>query len=314
MNIVSLFCGAGGLDIGLIKAGHKVIWASDIDQDAINCYNYNIGSHGHVADIRTLNSNVIPDCDMIVGGFPCQGFSVANTGRNTEDTRNQLYLELLRIIDHKKPAFFLAENVKGLLSLEKGKIFKIILNDFKNLGYQIKYKILNAADFGVPQKRHRVIIVGVRNDIDFEFEFPKQTHAQVEVSKKSNLQPWISIGSALSHIPEPEENTEILNHTYSKYKLKFTNYIGHRLIDPNQPAPTVTARGDNKGGVVVLHHPNNHRRMSVRELATTQSFPMEYNFKCNQSVAYRLIGNAVPPILGQVIGECFPKKVPKKRT
>lgn len=313
MKVVSLFCGAGGLDIGLINAGHNVIWASDIDQDAINSYNFNIGNHAHVADIRNLKSEIIPACDMIVGGFPCQGFSVANTGRNAEDSRNQLYLELLRIINEKKPPFFMAENVKGLLSLEKGKIFEIILNDFKSLGYQVKYKLLNAADFGVPQKRQRLIIVGVRNDIDYEFEFPKQTHAPIEICENSQVKPWVSIGYALSHIPEPEENSSILNHTYSKYKLKFTSYIGHRRIDPNQPAPTVTARGDNKGGVVVLHHPNNHRRMSVRELATTQTFPMEYDFKCNQSVAYRLIGNAVPVLLGQVIGACFPIKVPKRK-
>jgi DNA (cytosine-5)-methyltransferase 1 len=313
MKVVSLFCGAGGLDIGLIKAGHKVIWASDIDQDAINSYNHNIGKHAHVADIRELKSDIVPDCDMIVGGFPCQGFSVANTGRTADDTRNQLYLELLRIIKDKKPAFFVAENVKGLLSLEKGKVFQIILEDFKNLGYQVKYKLLNAADFGVPQKRHRLIIVGVRNDIEYEFEFPKQTHAPIANLKDSKLQPWVSIGSALSHIPEPSENTRVLNHTYSKYKLKFTSYLGHRRIDPNQPAPTVTARGDNKGGVVVLHHPNNHRRMSVRELATTQTFPMEYDFKCTQSVAYRLIGNAVPVLLGQAIGACFPMKVPKRK-
>lgn len=313
MKVVSLFCGAGGLDIGLIKAGHNVIWASDIDQDAINCYNQNVGKHGHVADIKELNTSEIPDCDIVVGGFPCQGFSVANTGRTVDDSRNQLYLELLRVIRDKNPPFFLAENVKGLLSLEKGKVFQIILKDFESLGYKVKYKLLNAADFGVPQKRQRLIIVGVRNDIDYNFEYPKETHAPLESHLDLGLKPWQGIGDALKHIPEPESSHSILNHTYSKYKLKFTSYIGHRRIDPKQPAPTVTARGDNKGGVVVLHHPGNHRRMSVRELATTQTFPMEYDFCCTQSVAYRLIGNAVPPKLGEVVGKCLPIKVPKKR-
>jgi DNA (cytosine-5)-methyltransferase 1 len=312
MKIVSLFCGAGGLDLGLISAGHKVIWATDIDKHAIDSYNHNIGNHGHVGDIKEIDINDIPACDLVVGGFPCQGFSVANTGRFAEDTRNQLYLELLRVIKGKNPPLFLAENVKGLLSLEKGRIFKIILKDFESLGYKVKYKVLNAADYGVPQKRQRLIMVGVRNDIDYEYKFPDETHAPIDKCQLLGLKPWVSIGSALADIPEPEESPHILNHTYSKYKLRFNGYIGHRWIDPDQPAPTVTARGDNKGGVVVLHHPRNHRRMSVRELASTQSFPMDYSFECTQSVAYRLIGNAVPPKLGEALGLSFPKKAPVK--
>ena len=310
MKVVSLFCGAGGLDLGLISSGHNIVWATDIDQHAVDSYNFNIGNHAHAGDIKSIDAKDIPSCDLVVGGFPCQGFSVANTGRSADDTRNQLYLELLRIIREKSPPFFLAENVKGLLSLEKGRIFKIILKDFEDLGYKVKSRVLNAADYGVPQKRQRLIIVGVRNDIDYEFNFPEPTHAPVDKCELLGLKPWISIGKALEHIPEPEDAPHIINHTYSRYKLRFNGYIGHRRIDPEQPAPTVTARGDNKGGVVVLHHPKNHRRMSVRELASTQTFPMDYSFQCTQSVAYRLIGNAVPPILGAAIGACFPIKPP----
>jgi DNA (cytosine-5)-methyltransferase 1 len=312
MKVVSLFCGAGGLDLGLINAGHKVVWATDIDQHAIDSYKFNIGKHAHVGDIRNIDAIEIPDCDLVVGGFPCQGFSVANTGRFAEDKRNQLYLELLRVIREKSPSFFLAENVKGLLSLNQGEVFKIILKDFEQLGYRVEYKVLNAADYGIPQKRQRLIIVGVRNDLSYNFEFPAATHAPIDKCKALGLKPWVSIGQALAHIPEPEDAPHILNHTYSKYKLRFNGYIGHRRIDPDQPAPTVTARGDNKGGVVVLHHPKNHRRMSVRELASTQTFPLDYSFQCAQSVAYRLIGNAVPPDLGKVIGDCFPIKPPRK--
>lgn len=310
MKVVSLFCGAGGLDLGFIRSGHKVVWATDIDQHAIATYHHNISKHAHLADIRTINTEIIPECDIVIGGFPCQGFSVANTGRNAKDSRNQLYLELLRVIRDKSPTFFLAENVKGLLSLEKGRIFEIILKDFSDLGYSVQYQVLNAADYGAPQKRERLIIVGVRKGVKFDFKFPRPTHAPKEKSKALGLFPWVSIGEALADIPEPEDAPEIPNHTYSKFKLKFNGYIGHRRIDPTLPAPTVTARGDNKGGVVVLHHPNNHRRMSVRELASTQTFPIDFEFKSTQSVAYRLIGNAVPPTLAEAVASCFPKRRP----
>lgn len=313
MRVVSLFCGAGGLDLGFIQAGHEVVWASDIDEHAVETYKHNIGNHVHQADIREVDATSIPDCDMVVGGFPCQGFSVANMGRSASDSRNQLYLELLRVIREKAPSFFVAENVKGLLSLEKGKVFEAIIGDFSSLGYVVSHRVLNAADYGVPQKRERLIIVGVRNDVGFDFRFPDQTHASPDRAPLLGLRPWVSIGEALAHIPEPEEAPHIPNHTYSKYKLRFNGYLGHRRIDPTKPAPTVTARGDNKGGVVVLHHPNNQRRMSARELASTQSFPLTFAFQCNRSIAYRLIGNAVPPMLAAAVARAFPEKVPPAR-
>lgn len=311
MKVVSLFCGAGGLDLGFVRAGHEVVWATDIDEHAIATYHHNISKHAHLGDIKNIDASSIPDCDIVIGGFPCQGFSVANTGRTADDSRNQLYLELLRVIREKSPKFFLAENVKGLLSLEKGRVFQTILSDFTALGYVVQYKVLNAANYGAPQKRERLIIVGVKNGVKYDFQYPQPTHTSADKSASSGLPQWVSIGEALAGIPEPEDAPDIPNHTYSKYKLRFNGYIGHRRIDPSQPAPTVTGRGDNKGGVVVLHHPNNHRRMSVRELASTQTFPMDFIFKCTQSVAYRLIGNAVPPKLAEAIAACFPQNPPK---
>jgi DNA (cytosine-5)-methyltransferase 1 len=306
MKVVSLFSGAGGLDLGFIKAGHEIIWANDNFQDAVKTYRKNIGDHIVCEDISKIPSEAIPDHDILIGGFPCQGFSVANSNRGENDERNKLYLELLRVLVDKQPKFFLAENVKGILSLMHGKIFEMIISDFEKAGYRVKYKVLNAANYGVPQKRERVIILGVRNDIDFVLKHPEPTHIEgsnLFGDKKS----WVSIGEALSDIPEPEEEHNLTNHTYSKFKLKFNGYLGNRAIDPNKPAPTVTARGDEKGGVVVLHHPNNHRRMSVRELALAQSFPIDFLFEGNNSSAYRQIGNAVPPLLAIVIASMFPK-------
>lgn len=308
MRIVSLFSGAGGLDLGFIQAGHKVVWANDLYQDAVETYRQNIGNHIVCDDVCHIDSSKIPDCDMVIGGFPCQGFSVANTKRNAADSRNMLYRQLLRVITDKKPKFFLAENVKGLLNFEGGKVFKMILDDFSSAGYRVCHRLFNAADFGVPQRRERVIIVGVRNDIRFDFEFPRPTHSKDGVD---GLSPWIGVGSALEDLPSPDSPNDIPNHTYSKYKLNFNGYIGHRPLDPNRPAPTVTARGDDKGGVVILPHPTAHRRMTGRELAIVQGFPRGYGFSGRLSSVYRQIGNAVPPPLARAIAGQFPIRSPR---
>ncbi|MEQ2846468.1 DNA cytosine methyltransferase [Bilophila wadsworthia] len=299
MRVVSLFSGAGGLDLGFIQAGHEVIWANDLYKDAVETYKYNIGNHILYKNIMDVDSEDIPECDVVIGGFPCQGFSVANIKRNALDERNALYKELVRVINAKKPMFFVAENVKGLMSFCKGQVFKMILNDFTGLGYRVASKLLNAADFGVPQKRERVVFVGVRNDVDFEYEFPQQTHS--ENGLIPNTLPWVSIGQAFRGLPDPDLPHSLYNHEYSKYKLTFNGYLGHRLIDPDKPAPTVTARGDDRGGVVVLHHPSNQRRMSCRELAIVQGFPLNYRFLGTKSSVYRQIANAVPPMLGEMV-------------
>lgn len=302
MRVVSLFSGAGGLDLGFVKVGHQIIWANDLYEDAVETYRANLGNHIVCEDISRISSNDIPDCDIVIGGFPCQGFSVANMNRNENDERNTLYKQLIRVIKDKKPKFFVAENVKGITNLAKGKVFEMILKDFEELDYNVKYKILNAADFGVAQTRMRVIIVGVRKDINYEYKFPNATH---EKEGKNGLNKWVSVGELMRTIPNPDEPNDLLNHVYSKYKLQFNGYLGHRPLDPDKPAPTVTARGDNKGGVVILPHPNGERRMSCRELAAVQSFPLDYEFKGNNSSVYRQIGNAVPPLMASAIAAAF---------
>ena len=302
MRVVSLFSGAGGLDLGFTMAGHEIVWANDIYEDAVKTYRRNLGDHIVCKDIALVDAADIPDCDIIIGGFPCQGFSVANVKRHVDDERNVLYKQLIRIIEAKKPKFFLAENVKGLTNLAKGAVFQMILSDFRALGYQVDFRVLNAADFGVPQTRQRVIIVGVRNDVDFTYDFPYPTHSKTGAD---GLPKWASVSKALAGIPDPDQPNDLPNHEYSKYKLNFNGYLGHRQLDPEKPAPTVTARGDNKGGVVILPHPNAERRMSCRELARIQSFPLDYEFYGNRSSVYRQIGNAVPPLLGYAVAKVF---------
>lgn len=182
-TLISLFSGAGGMDLGFIRAGYEIIWAIDNFKEAVSTYQINIGSHIIDADITQIDLRDIPDNpDVIIGGFPCQGFSVANTKRSMEDSRNFLYLEMLRIIKSKRPKFFVAENVKGLLSMEKGKIIDLIVNDFREIGYEVEYKLLNAAEFGVPQIRERVFIIG--NNIKKPNIFPQVSHYLEGVTNK----------------------------------------------------------------------------------------------------------------------------------
>ena len=174
-RLVSLFSGAGGMDKGFVNAGFDIVWANDFDKDAVNTYKKNFGDHIVLGDITKIPSNEIPDnIDVVIGGFPCQGFSVNNTKRNMEDQRNFLYRELLRIVRDKQPKVFVAENVKGLLSMEKGQVIGMIKSDFEQLGYKVNYKLLLAAEYGVPELRERVIIIG--NRIDAENKYPTPTH------------------------------------------------------------------------------------------------------------------------------------------
>jgi len=295
MKIVSLFSGAGGLDLGLIKAGHTIVWANDFDKDSCLTYKENIGNHVLCEDITKVNIDVIPDCDVVVGGFPCQGFSLANLKREPEDSRNELYKHFFRVIKAKQPKYFIAENVRGLLSLGKGEIIKQIIKDFSKAGYNVEYQVFNTANFGVPQSRVRVIIAGTRKDLskDKKYCFPVGSR---------NKENWVSIGQALKDIPDPNGHEVLKNHIYSKYKVTNRNFTGHRMTDPNKPSPTILARGNGKGGVCAIQHPKNHRRMSVRESAIIQTFPLEFEFFGSMTSMYRQIGNAVPVLFAKELG------------
>lgn len=307
-RVVSLFSGAGGLDLGFKKAGFKIVWANDFDKDAVATYKENIDKKCVCGDISEIDVKDIPECDVIIGGFPCQGFSVANAKRSVLDERNKLYLQYIRILKAKKPKFFVAENVKGILSLGHGAVIQAIVNDFFEAGYNVKYKLLNAADYGVPQIRQRVIIVGVRKDLKVEFDYPQPTHSK---DGENGLRKWVSVSEAFKDIPDPDGSNAnaVPNNEYSKYKLLLNGYLGKRPVNPNEPAPTVTARGDRKGGVVVLPHPNRKRRMTVRELATIQSFPLNFSFLGSRTDCYRQIGNAVPVLLAEAIAKSLLVKV-----
>lgn len=299
-RVVSLFSGAGGLDLGFVQMGFNIVWANDIDESAVATYRENIGDHILLGDVSKVPIEEIPECDVLIGGFPCQGFSEANTSRRLDDERNQLYQQYLRVLSAKHPKVFIAENVRGILTIGGGAAISQIVSDFEDAGYQVEYRLLNAADYGVPQVRRRVIIAGVRKDISEGFSYPVPTNDR---DQREGLAPWVSIRDALAPIPDPDgPNSDLVpNNTYSKYKMVMNGYLGKRPLDPDKPAPTVTARGDRRGGVVVLPNPLRERRMTVRELATIQDFPLDYHFCGTQTDCYRQIGNAVPVGLSRAI-------------
>ncbi|MCS5337101.1 MULTISPECIES: DNA cytosine methyltransferase [Staphylococcaceae] len=233
MNVVSLFSGAGGMDLGFINKGFNIVWANDFDKDAVNTYSLNIGKHIFSGDITKIDikDHVKDKVDVVIGGFPCQGFSIANKNRGMHDKRNFLYLELLKAIEVLKPKFFVAENVKGLIGMNNGEVIKLIISDFEKLGYKVDYKLLNSADYGVPQKRERVIIIG--NNIGLNNTFPEVEYFPKEVLENSLEgfgSPYVTVKDTIEFL----RNIEIQNGKKSDFILvddrKIYNHVASTKV------------------------------------------------------------------------------------
>lgn len=297
-TVISLFSGCGGLDLGFHKAGFNIVFANDFDKEACESYKNNIGNHILCKDIYNLKDDEVPNADILIGGFPCLGFTVANgKNRNIDSKYNALYLEYARILNAKQPKYFLVENVAGIQS---GEVFKKnfhenILPTFEKCGYRLKYKLLIASDYGVPQNRKRIIILGCRNDIKKEVEYPT-----FKIEKPKTLR------DAIGDLPEDYDD-KIPNHIGSSHKVKINGYVGNRVLDWDKPSPTITGRGSRSGGAVIHPHPNLKRRLTVRECARIQSFPDSFVFYGPIGANYAQIGNAVPPLMSFYIANEFRK-------
>jgi len=224
LNVIDLFCGCGGLSEGFEDAGFNIVAGNDIDKDMIESYKLNHPKSKAISgDISKLSSERIlentnflkKDIDLISGGPPCQGFSTVGY-RRENDSRNKLFYQFLRIVKEMDPKAFVMENVPGLLSMQKGKVKEIIKEEFENLGYNVKYAILKAEEYGVPQKRRRVFFVG-HKFMDKEFDFPKPTHGPKPKGQltliSSNLKPFLTVWDAIGDLPSIEsgEASEIYN-------------------------------------------------------------------------------------------------------
>ena len=305
MKVVSLFAGCGGCDQGIIggftfngkeyaKLPFELVYALDIDQKALNTHKLNFECTNIVCgDICEIESSQIPDHDVLIGGFPCQSFSTVNPTKDPFDDRANLYKQMVRIVKDKQPKVFIAENVKGMMTLHKGEIFKRIRAAFEEAGYTLSYKLLNAANFGVPQKRERVILVGFRNDLNITFDFPDETNA-------GN---WVPLSVAVPQLAIEDKKYYFSEKAVQGMKNAKNNMKRGLAQDLSQPCLTVTSHlakvSLNSRDPVLLVDPEKelYRRFTPREAARIQSFPDTFQFAGSETDAYRQIGNAVPPVL-----------------
>lgn len=293
---ISLFAGAGGLDMGFERAGFRTIWANDFESDA--CKTHENWSTAKVvcSDVAKVDAADIPDADIMLGGFPCQGFSLSGP-RKIDDSRNVLYKHYVRIVKAKKPKMFVGENVKGLLTMGEGSIIEAIIEDFSDCGYNVFYKLLNAKDYGVPEDRERVIIVGFRKDLEIHnFDFPVPRNYRVTMRE------------ALKNIPEPTPD-EVCDAPYS------SRYMSrNRKRDWDDVSYTIPAMAKQvtlwPGSSDMVKIDKDHwefgengvtRRFSWREAAAIQTFPADLEFYGDLTSKYKQIGNAVPVKLAEII-------------
>lgn len=315
MNIVSLFSGCGGLDLGFKNAGFQVIYANEYDKSIWETYQYNHpDTYLDKKDIRDVHPLNIPDCLGIIGGPPCQSWSEAGAGRGINDSRGQLFYEYIRIVREKQPLFFVAENVSGILAEKHHQAFTNILAMFHDAGYEIAYKLLNAVDFGVPQDRKRVIVIGYRQDMGGIFDFPKAN--QMKLTLKDVIYDLSQIEPiAVSHSKRLMPQTN--NHEYLDGSFSSIYMSRNRVRSWNEPSFTIQAGARHapihpQSSKMVLveknkrifdpNSPKPYRRLSVRECARIQTFPDDFIFKYNNIAdGYKMIGNAVPVKFAEAI-------------
>lgn len=319
MHVISLFSGAGGLDLGFEKAGFTTIWANEYDKDIWETYEKNF-PHTKLdrRSITKIPSSEIPETLGIIGGPPCQSWSEAGSLRGIDDHRGQLFFEFIRLLKDKQPLFFLAENVSGMLASRHSEALENIKKLFQESGYTLSFKMLNAHDFKVPQDRKRVFFIGYRNDLNMKFEFP------TSFDKKRYLKDviWDIKDTAL---PAKEKNYSngdactLANHEYaigtfssmfmSRNRVRswdepsFTIQAGGRHAPIHPQAPKMEFIEQNKR-IFVPTKEHLYRRLSVREYARIQTFPDTHKFYYKNVMAgYKMVGNAVPSYLGYYLAQ-----------
>lgn len=293
---VSLFCGAGGLDLGFDRAGYRTIWANDFDPDA--CKTHQNWSNAEVVcgDISKIDMSKIPVSDVVLGGFPCQGFSLSGP-RKIDDSRNVLYKHYVKLVRQNQPLAFIGENVKGLLTMGGGQIIEAIVEDFSQCGYDVFYRLVNARNFGVPQDRERVIIVGFRKDLRItDFVLP-ETNGET-----------CTLAEALKNLPPVQEH-EVCTAPYSSRYMSRNRKRGWNDVAYTVPAMAkqVTLYPGSPDMVKVdtdlwrFGADGETRRLSWREVAAIQTFPKDLEFYGDLISIYKQIGNAVPVKLAEFV-------------
>lgn len=306
LKVASLFCGCGGSDLGMVggfqflnknysKLNFEIVYAVDLDKWAVETYNQNFNHKAIVADVVEEDFSTLPDIDVMIGGFPCQSFSTVNPTKDTNDARANLYKEIVRFLEIKRPKYFICENVKGLLTLQKGSIIQKITREFERVGYNVQYKLLKAVEFGVPQKRERVIIVGIREDVTCDFNYPDSICTESEG--------FTPLSKVIDTLAIPEQKYYFSQRAVEGMKKAKNNMKRGLWQNLDAPCLTITSHlakiSINSRDPLLLVDPTIelYRRFTPREAARIQSFPDDFILNKSESKSYKQIGNAVPPVL-----------------
>ena len=319
MKVVSFFAGCGGLDLGFEQAGFNVVWANEFEP---NCRATYIRNHPNtefvLGDVCKIDPNWVPDCEGRRGGPPCQSWSVAGKQKGLEDERGQLFLKFIDLIQAKQPKFFVIENVKGLLDSMFKNVFIMFIERLDKVGYDVKWELLNAVNYCIPQNRERVFIVGFRKDLHIDYEFPAPNRTDPITLKRAigdiKEQPTFYKGD-----DDVKPNASLPNHDVLSSSFSTYYYRGNRRRGWQQPSFTIHATGDNaplhpsSPKMLYFGHEkwefqknklSQYRRLSVRECARIQTFPDNFIFYGTDiRKQYKMIGNAVPPRLGNVLAK-----------
>lgn len=336
IRLVSLFAGCGGLDVGFEQAGYTRVWANDFDKDAQLVFRQNLGEIDG-RDILDVPAEAIPDCDILTAGFPCQPFSNAGNRKGVHDSRGMLYQECLRIIEKKKPTVVLFENVKGLMStkyIDGRHLIDVIAEDLEKIdetGYTVVHGMYNASDYGVPQNRHRLILVAVRKDKKITFTPPEVQKDRSKLTLRNvifdipaevpNQVDWQFSPQALSMIAHISEGGSWKDVPYDELAPRFQrirddmkryrspNFYRRFSRDEINGTITASAQPENCG----IIHPIHNRRYTIREIARIQTFPDGFIFVDdsvkNITAMYKVIGNAIPPKLAYEFAMAIKKQV-----
>lgn len=318
LKVASLFCGCGGTDVGLLGGFEflgrhydsnkmEIVYANDIDPNACKIFEENFGIIPDDRDIREVKSKELPEFDILTGGFPCQAFSIIaqNPKRlGVKDDRGKLFFEMCRILKERQPKCFIAENVKGILTANNRSAFPLIIKEFEESGYDVQYEILNSANYGVPQKRERVIIVGFRKDLNIKFEFPES-----ELKSEDEYTPLSSVIEKVV-----DEKYYFSQRAVEGMMKKRESMNKGRAQDISKPCNTVgahLAKVSLNSTDPVLMEGERYRRFTPREVARIQSFPEEFSLVGSESAQYRALGNAIPPVMFWYVAKAVREELQK---
>ncbi len=294
-KFIDLFAGIGGIRIPFNEFGGKCVFSSEWDKYSQITYEANFDHKPH-GDITKIDEKNIPKFDILLGGFPCQAFSIAGKKLGFEDTRGTLFFDIARILNHHKPSAFLLENVKGLVNHNKKQTFKVIVNTLIDLGYHVKYKVLNAKDFGIPQNRERIYIIGFLDDVDFIFPEPLGIKTKVGdiLDKKVDQKYTLSDKLWSSHQARKKRNKE-----------KGWGFGYSSFNENSEYTSTISARYYKDGSEILIEQQGkNPRKLTPREASRLQGFPEDFIIPVSDTQAYKQFGNSVAvPVIRELAKE-----------